>query len=390
MVHRVFDSPVLHRLTSKPDPVFLRSLARRLPANHDGLGGGVGLVAGVAALAAGGIAAGLELERRIVAKRIYRSEGDDEEDFFGLRSDGPKVLTPDGVVLHTEVDEADPSHPAFVDDDLTLVFVHGYALSLDCWHFQRRHYRGAIRQVFYDQRSHGRSGRSEPERCRIPQLAEDLSQVLDEVAGSGPVILVGHSMGSMTVMRLAQQHPEWFGHRVRGVAMFSTSAGDMADHSPIKGLPGRAFSRIAQPLLAALNRIPEVVEKGRSAGSDISYVITRRMSFGSDVPPSYVEFMSEMLGGTPLEVVADFYPAFGELDEFVAFRVLGQVETAVVGGVDDVITPIRYTDRIIDLLPGAESRRIPECGHMGIIEHHDQFNEVLDHLVQRVRRHLND
>ena len=40
------------------------------------------------------------------------------------------------------------------------------------------------------------------------------------------------------------------------------------------------------------------------------------MAFGSEVPPSYVEFVSEMLAETPLEVVADFYPAFNELDEY--------------------------------------------------------------------------
>jgi pimeloyl-ACP methyl ester carboxylesterase len=100
-------------------------------------------------------------------------------------------------VLHTEIDEG-------ADDDLTLVYVHGYALNLDCWHFQRLHFRGQLRQVFYDLRSHGRSTRSEAERCRIPQLAEDLYQVLEEVVGTGPVILIGHSMGAMTIMRLAQ------------------------------------------------------------------------------------------------------------------------------------------------------------------------------------------
>ena len=42
-------------------------------------------------------------------------------------------------MLHTEVDEG-------ADDDLTLVFVHGYALNLDCWHFQRLHFRGRLRQ----------------------------------------------------------------------------------------------------------------------------------------------------------------------------------------------------------------------------------------------------
>ena len=162
-----------------------------MPASRGRLAAGLGLVASVAALAAGGIAMGIELERRVVAKRIRRSSQANLEDFFSLRSDGPEVITPDGVVLHTEVDEG-PS------DDFTLVFVHGYGLNLDCWHFQRLHFRGRLRQVFYDQRSHGRSSRSEAELCRIPQLADDLYQVLQEVVGDAPVIMIGHSMGGMT------------------------------------------------------------------------------------------------------------------------------------------------------------------------------------------------
>lgn len=372
--------------------------SRRTPEPR-GIAAGLGLFAGVAALAAGGVAAGLELERRVVAKRIRPEVTDGDEDFFGLRSDGPTVRTPDGVLLHTEVDDLDvgvapgapaPGAPARMDDDLTLVFVHGYALSLDCWHFQRKHFRGSVRQVLYDQRSHGRSGRSAPELCRIPQLADDLAQVLDEVVGDGPVVLVGHSMGAMAIMHLAQTRPEWFGTRVRGVALFSTSAGEMSDYSPIRGLPGRSFNRIAQPLMATLNRIPELVEKGRRAGSDLGYVVTRRMAYGSNVPVSYVEFMSEMLGDTPLEVVADYYPAFTELDEEKAFEVLGRVETAVIGGADDMITPVQHTQKIIEKLPGAEASILMECGHMGIIEHHPQFNQTLDHLLQRVRRHLDD
>jgi pimeloyl-ACP methyl ester carboxylesterase len=354
--------------------------------------GAFGLAASVLALAGGGIALGLELERRIVSKRLHaeREEVDDEP-FFSLRSSGPEVVTPDGVRLHTEVDElpADGGDsPAGPEDDLTLVLVHGYALSLDCWHFQRKHFRNKIRIVLYDQRSHGRSGRSAGELCRVPQLAEDLLQVLDEVVGDGPVVLVGHSMGGMTIMHLALTHPELFGTRIRGVALFSTAAGEMADYSPIRGLPGRTFGRIAQPTMAALNRIPEVVERGRTAGSDLSFVFTKKGSYGSDVPPSYVEFMNQMLGQTPMSVISDFYPAFAELDEYDAFNVLATVETAVIGGEDDAITPIRHTDKIIELLPGADVRRLPDCGHMGIIEHHEIFNQVLADLITRARRHL--
>jgi pimeloyl-ACP methyl ester carboxylesterase len=343
----------------------------------------LGLFASLAALAAGGVALGMEVERRVVSRRLRPPAAEPTEDFFGLRSDGPMVTTPDGVVLHTEVDESETDEPG-----LTLVLVHGYALNMDCWHFQRKHFRGRIRQVFYDQRSHGRSGRSAPEKCRIGVLSADLLQVLDEVAGEGPVLLVGHSMGGMTIMNLALTRPELFGTRIRGVALFATAADEMAEHSPIRGLPGRVFSRLAPPAMATLNRIPELVQKSRTAGSDLSFVVTKRAAFGSDVPASYVEFMSEMLGQTPLEVVADFYPAFAELDEYEAFDVLRRVETAVIGGEDDIITPVHHTDKIIEALPDADVRRLANCGHMGIIEHAGAFNEVLDSLIARVRESL--
>jgi pimeloyl-ACP methyl ester carboxylesterase len=354
-----------------------------MAANRGRLAAGLGLVASVAALAAGGIAMGIELERRIVAKRIGRNSQADLEEFFSLRSDGPDVITPDGVVLHTEVDKG----PA---DEFTLVFVHGYGLNLDCWHFQRLHFRGQLRQVFYDQRSHGRSSRSEAELCRIPQLAEDLYQVLQEVVGDTPVVLIGHSMGGMTIMRLAQSRPDLFGSQILGVAFFCTSAGDIANHSPIRGIPGRTFHRIAEPLMAGLNRIPELVAQGRRAGSDLGYVVTRRLAFGPDVPPPYVDFASEMLAEIPLEVVADYYPAFDDLDEFPALEIVSSVPILVVGGENDVITPIEHTARIIDLLPKAEPIRVENCGHLGMIEKHEIFNDALDRLIDRVRADLSD
>ncbi|HLL63087.1 MAG TPA: alpha/beta hydrolase [Propionibacteriaceae bacterium] len=339
---------------------------------------GVGLIAGVAAMAMGGIAAGLELEQRLVSKRIARTPEAELAEFFALRSDGPALTTADGVVLHTEVDEGP-------NDDVTLVWIHGYALNLDNWHFQRRHFRGRVRQVFYDLRSHGRSSRSAPEHCRLNQLAIDLEQVLDEVAGPGPVVLIGHSMGGMTIMRLAASRPELFGTRVVGVGLLHTSAGELAEHSPIRGIPGRAFSRVAEPLMASLNRIPELVQRTRRAGSDMGYVATRRLAFASDVPPSYVEYVSEMLASTPLDVVADFYPAFRELDEYEALDGLSKLPVLVVGGENDLFTPVVHTDRISERLPDAVALRLPNCGHLGMIERPDRVNEAVEDLLDRVR-----
>ena len=109
----------------------------------------------------------------------------------------------------------------------TIVFVHGYALNLDCWHFQRAAYRGLVRAVYYDQRSHGRSGRSPDGHATIEQLGEDLRTVLDHVVPEGPIVLVGHSMGGMSIVALAEQHPELIGDRVVGVGLISTTAGGL-------------------------------------------------------------------------------------------------------------------------------------------------------------------
>ena len=79
----------------------------------------------------------------------------------GLRTlDGDRsylVTTPDGVPL--AVREVGPA-----DAPLTVVFAHGFCLRMGAFHFQRmrlsEQWGPQVRMVFYDQRGHGRSGRS--------------------------------------------------------------------------------------------------------------------------------------------------------------------------------------------------------------------------------------
>ena len=173
---------------------------------------------GAAALAA--VATGVVVERRVVRAR---KDGAAQADRLGvLHSDPVEVTCDDGVVLHAEVDERAPyaesktARRRNASDDVTLVFAHGYALNLDCWHFQREAFRGKHRMAFYDQRSHGRSARSDREHATIDQLGDDLARVIETVAPKGRVILVGHSMGGMSIIAFAERHPAVFADRVVG------------------------------------------------------------------------------------------------------------------------------------------------------------------------------
>lgn len=363
-----------------------------------------GLIGAAVGVLAAGAAAGVAVERQVIGRRSGQRAQLEAEPFGSLRGTPHVFTADDGVELYVEVDELKRSRrpePGLSKrgrlrrkvvtppEDLTLIFLHGYGLNMDSWHFERRDLAGIGTMVFYDQRSHGRSGRSPKENVSIEQLGRDLYGILEEYAPTGPVILIGHSMGGMSIMALADAHPELFGDRVIGVGLCSTSAGGL-DKVPI-ALPGRAgmlVRALATPTVSALARIPEVVERGRKAGTDISYLLTRRYSFGSEVPPAFTEFVNEMIAATPISVIADFYPIFAVHDRYASLEPLQKVECVVIGGDSDHLTPFEHAEEIVRHVPGAELVEVKNCGHLGLIEHHREFTAALLGMIERAELSL--
>ncbi len=342
-----------------------------------------GLAGAAIGVVAAGAAAGVLAERKLVARRRAAAE----VPFGSLRGDRRTVTADDGLPLYAEIDE--PQAPpkkrrTKAPPKPTLVFAHGYALNLDCWHFQREALRGDYRMVFYDQRSHGRSDRSRPEHSTIDQLGRDLAAVLDQLVPDGPVILIGHSMGGMTIMALAEQQPELFGDRVAGVGFISTSAGGLqASTLGLPGMPGRLLQRLSPAVMATMARAPRLVERGRRVGSDIGFVVTRKLAFGTEVPQEYVDFTDEMLAATPFDVVAEFFPGIDTHDKYAALAALSKVPTVVIAGGRDAITPYEHNSRLAEQIGPAELVELPEAGHMVILECHDEVTKTLRQLVER-------
>jgi pimeloyl-ACP methyl ester carboxylesterase len=295
------------------------------------------------------------------------------------------VAADDGVPLSVEEIDA----PFGMDPELTVVYVHGFALSRRCWHFQRKALgeltEPPVRQVLYDQRGHGRSGRGPAESARISQLARDLDAVLRTVVPTGPVVLVGHSMGGMMIMELARIRPELFADRIRGVAFISTSAGEIGR----KGLPRPALSRY-NPVTRGVGRLagwqPEFVELVRTAGDTVTRKFTRRLSFGSnDVSPSLIDFMMEMLAVTPVSVLTQFLRTLGSHNRYAALAGLKYCRVLVLSGDEDRMLPFEHAERIAAELPDAELVRAAGAGHMVMLGEPDLVNAQLARLLQSCR-----
>lgn len=341
-----------------------------------------GIAAGATAAA---VAVAVAAEKVAVGRMRLRPDPAAAEPFGQLRGRVLTVLADDGVPLHTEIDGPD-------DAPVTIIFSHGYTLNQDCWHYQRRDL-GApgsgYRLVFWDQRGHGRSGRSAAENATIDQTGRDLYTVLRAVAPGGTsIMLAGHSMGAMTIMALAEQHPELFGDQIAGVALISTSARGLTEMT--LGLPaplGVMLRRVAPGLMrgAAKGRRAVFVERAREAGSDLSFLGTRFVAFGDPhISPTITDFLDQMIRATPVEVVAQFFAALLGHDKCAVLPILGRVPTLVIAGGKDRLTALSLAEEIAAAVPGADLVVDPEAGHLIMLENPDLVTGELHGLIDRV------
>jgi pimeloyl-ACP methyl ester carboxylesterase len=333
-------------------------------------------------VAAAGVA-GVVHHRRIEAERRSAAE---------LPNELPPVLPPDreytvtaddGVQLSVEeLDPADGGVP-----ELTAVLVHGFVLDRRCWLFQRHELAHStaprVRQVLYDQRSHGRSGRSHASACLLEQLGRDLHAVIRTAAPEGALVLIGHSLGGMTIMALAEDCPELFAERICGVAFLNTSAGDIGS----SGLPRPVLSRRspAMRMAARLSRWPfsaRAITSGRNLGKQLIWSLVRQLSFGDKaVNPALVELLDTMISATSFDVMIDFLPTLGAHSRYAALAGLRYVNTLVIGSDSDWLLQYKHAEAIAALLPNAELVRLRGSGHAAMLERPNLVNEHLLKLL---------
>ncbi len=204
--------------------------------------------------------------------------------------------------------------------------------------------------------------------------------------GRAPVVLVGHSMGGMTIMALARLHPELFGTKIIGAVLISTAAGGI---DPTISIPValRPIARhAASPVLRGVSRgrRAALVERVRHAGGDLAFLGTRFIAFGDPaVSPTVVDFLERIIRATPVAVVAEFYLALLSHDERAALPVLGHVPVTVVAGDRDRMVPLEQSEELVAEIPGAELVRVPGAGHAVILERPDLVNRAISRLIAR-------
>ena len=270
----------------------------------------------------------------------------------------------------------------------TLVLAHGWSQDLRTWDrvvgdLRRAGVTASI--LRYDHRGHGGSESPGREGATIGRAADDLAAILRDHV-EGPVVLAGHSMGGMTVMALAERHPDLVRERVRGAGFVATASDDMAEMR--LGIEGRrgAFvargERVIMPWLASVgDRAP--VHRADPEGSGVHArsvalaPVVRALVFGRHPRRADVLSVAEQTFAADPVAVAAFRASIGEHRRTSSLESLRGVPAVVLVGTRDRLCPSDHARTIAGALPDAELVVLPGAGHMITFE---RSQEVAAHL----------
>lgn len=275
------------------------------------------------------------------------------------------VVTDDGIEL--SVADRGPRHAGH-----TVVFLHGLCLTRATWGTQinrlARQSDAPVRVISYDHRGHGRSARAPAHTYRIDRLADDLEQILAATETTGPLTLVGHSMGGMTALTYLSRHPA----AAHGLVLAATTAGLITE----RGL-GRL---LATPATAALVNLAALAPEYalRAMARPVCATVARwRQAATASAAAALAA--TALTAASPSTAVG-FLLALRDWDQRHSLSHI-QAKTVVLSGAADLLTPPICGEELAAGIAGAEYVHLPTAGHMLPHEAPRALNDAIQHVV---------
>ena len=230
-----------------------------------------------------------------------------------------------------------------------VIFIHGWLDDSSVWKPQVEALAGGHRAIIYDHRGHGQSDKPKGSYS-IKTLANDLHALIQKL-DMDKVILVGHSMGAMTSILFALDHP------------------DRVSRLVLAGATARcSFTMRAATVLRHIIPYRKFIEQAQRSG----YYMPSEQLISNGL---------KMAFNTPK------YAVYACLDEFtnkydVRYRVSKiVVPTVIVVGEQDKNTPLAMSRFLSAEINGSILRVIAGSGHEVMVEKPEEFTQVLGEFL---------
>lgn len=240
-----------------------------------------------------------------------------------------------------------------------LLLVHGFPLDHSMWSHQIKEFATAYRVIAPDLRGFGQSdGADRP--LSMTQHADDLAELLAELAGDEPVTFCGLSMGGYIAWPFVQRHRQ----RLTSLILCDTRAA--ADTEPVAR--GRRY--LAERVLR---------DGTREVGEEMLQKLLSQHSRSAQ--PQLVQQLLQVLTSTAPETVAAALLGMADRPDMTSLLPKLDCPTLVLCGEADQITPPTEMRAMAEKIPRSVYRPIADAGHMAPAERPEIVNRVIHEFL---------
>lgn len=280
-----------------------------------------------------------------------------------------------GSVLHVETHGRADAPP--------IVFTHGWGLDSTIWRYAREDLSDRFKLVLWDLPGLGASKAPRDGRVCLPDFARDLEAVL-AAAGSKPAVLVGHSIGGMTIQTLVRDNPA-IQDRIAGLVLLNTTYTNPLKTMILSGL----VQALRKPVLEPLMRLTAWLQPLAWLMAWQSYLsgsahLANRLGFGRFVTRSQLEHVTLLATRNPPGVQAKGNLAMFDWDATGALARFDK-PVLVIGGDKDIVTKLEASRVIARETATADLRVIEDVNHLGFLERADLYNGLIAEFVRSVQ-----
>jgi 3-oxoadipate enol-lactonase len=233
------------------------------------------------------------------------------------------------------------------NDAPKMILIHGLFLNSDCWKFQLSEFESNFQILRFDLRGHGRSTKPK-KRFTIRNYVDDLFSLLKHLDWNKELYIIGHSLGGMIALVYGLENPAYVSKMV------------VAD----------SFCFISQEAITdVLGRVNSSKLEKFALGISIRGLMPYDEETAQFVAKMVLDHMTKK----------DCLQATAASAGFNICENLKRLNTPVLVlvGKKDITTPVWASEMIHEWLPQSKLIVIPDAGHLTILDHHKEFNNLV-------------
>jgi pimeloyl-ACP methyl ester carboxylesterase len=268
-------------------------------------------------------------------------------------------------------------------DGPTIILTHGWGLDSTIWTATREALEADYRVLVWDLPGLGKSRPAADGAISLTDFAADLGTVIG--LADQPVILVGHSIGGMTIQTLARDNPALFARRVAGVVLLNTTY-----TNPLRTMIlSRPLLALRWPVLEPLMRLAIWLQPLAWLGAWQGYLngtahLANRLGFGRYVTRAQLEHTTLLATRNPPGAQAKGNLAMFRWDATETLPTITR-PTLVVGGDLDIVTKLEASRIIAATVPAGRLQVVAGVNHMGFLERADEYNRAILDFASALR-----